>query len=261
MIFYFTGTGNSGYVAEEIAKATGDKTLSISKLMIENQEITEPEYTLSEGEAVGIIFPVYAYSVPKMVREFIGKIKFINYKDNYFYTVANCGDDAGDATGVMKKLLRNRGIHLNSAHIIYMPNNYIIMFDVDPKEEEQRKLTKNIEDIKDISEYISERKDISSAVKPKAAGRLLTLVAAPLFEKFFIKSSGFRVTEECISCGKCKNVCTAGIIELVDGLPRWDKKGCSQCLACISYCPVRAIQYGRSTVSKGRYTNPYFKNN
>ena len=70
MIFYFTGTGNSGYMAEEIAKATGDRVLSISKLMMENQgkaeasdnqEEDELQYALSDGEAVGIIFPVYAY--------------------------------------------------------------------------------------------------------------------------------------------------------------------------------------------------------
>lgn len=255
MIFYFTGTGNSGYVAEEIAKATGDRVISITKL---NDTF---EFCLAEDETVGIIFPVYAYSAPKQVREFIEKMKFTNYKDNYFYTIANCGDDAGNATGVVEKLLRRKGIHLNSAHIMYMPNNYIIMYDVDPKEEEQRKLLKNIDDIKAISECILARKNNLESVKVKVSGRLLTLVAAPLFEKFFIKSSGFRVTDECISCGKCKKVCTTGAIELVDGRPQWDKKGCSQCLACISYCPVRAIQYGKSTVSKGRYTNPYYKNN
>lgn len=33
MIFYFTGTGNSGYVASKIAKANNDTIISISKLI------------------------------------------------------------------------------------------------------------------------------------------------------------------------------------------------------------------------------------
>ena len=37
MIFYFTGTGNSGYIASEIAKGTNDNIVSISKL-INNKE-------------------------------------------------------------------------------------------------------------------------------------------------------------------------------------------------------------------------------
>ena len=80
MIFYFTGTGNSGYVAQEIAKATDDKVISISKLMREKAGKSRAlEYSLADHEPVGIIFPVYAYSAPKMVREFIKNIKFIKH--------------------------------------------------------------------------------------------------------------------------------------------------------------------------------------
>lgn len=260
MIFYFTGTGNSGYVAQEIAKLTNDKAVSISKLMNAAKKGEELEYSLEDNEPVGIIFPVYAYSAPKMVREFIKNIKFTNYNNNYFYTVANCGDDAGNAAGVVEKLLEKKGIHLNSRHIMYMPNNYIILYDVDSKEEERRKLEKNADDIKQISEFVSKKADNTDKVKTKLTGRVLTFALAPLFEKLFIRSSGFRVTDECVSCGKCRTVCTTGIIELHDGRPQWEKHGCSQCLACINYCPVKAIQFGKSTGSKGRYTNPYFEN-
>lgn len=31
---------------------------------------------------------------------------------------------------------------------------------------------------------------------------------------------------------------------------------CRQCLACINRCPVQAIQYGKGTVNRGRYTHP-----
>jgi len=37
MIFYFTGTGNSGYVTSEIAKANNDTIISISKLINEEK--------------------------------------------------------------------------------------------------------------------------------------------------------------------------------------------------------------------------------
>lgn len=46
--------------------------------------------------------------------------------------------------------------------------------------------------------------------------------------------------------------------EVVSEKPEWGKK-CTQCLACIHYCPTKAIQYGKGTQGKGRYRNPNVK--
>ena len=34
--------------------------------------------------------------------------------------------------------------------------------------------------------------------------------------------------------------------------PVWDKN-CTHCMACICYCPVEAIEYGKKSVGKPRY--------
>jgi flavodoxin len=55
MIFYFSATGNSRHVANRIAEATNDRTISIVSSMKE-QNFT---FTLSEKEKVAIVVPVY----------------------------------------------------------------------------------------------------------------------------------------------------------------------------------------------------------
>ena len=77
-----------------------------------------------------------------MVREFIKNIKFNNYRNNYIFSVATCGDDAGNAMELIKKELNNKSMTLNSVFSIIMPNNYIILGDVDTKEVGKRKLQK-----------------------------------------------------------------------------------------------------------------------
>ncbi|HEY8805601.1 MAG TPA: hypothetical protein VIM42_10960 [Clostridium sp.] len=52
MIFYFTGTGNSGYIASKIAKENNGTIISISKLIDEEKEL---EFTLKDGEVIGTI--------------------------------------------------------------------------------------------------------------------------------------------------------------------------------------------------------------
>lgn len=255
MIFYFTGTGNSGYVASEIAKANKDTIISISKLINEEKEL---EFTLKDGEVIGIIYPIYAYAPPKMVKEFIKNIKFKNYKNNYIFSVATCGDDAGNAMGIIRKELNNKDMTLNSGFSIIMPNNYIILGDVDSKEVERRKLENARNKIKKINTVIKERKQNVFELEKGLTSKLLTNAMNPIFEIFFNNASKFYSTDDCVSCGKCEKVCNSNIITLVKGKPQWSGE-CSQCLACIHYCPKKAIQYGQSTVKKGRYTNPYFK--
>jgi NAD-dependent dihydropyrimidine dehydrogenase PreA subunit len=43
-----------------------------------------------------------------------------------------------------------------------------------------------------------------------------------------------------------------GNITMQDGKPRWDNN-CTQCMACIAYCPKQAIEYGKATKGKTRY--------
>ena len=59
--------------------------------------------------------------------------------------------------------------------------------------------------------------------------------------------------ELCIACGRCQQVCPAGIIEMKDGKPVWTKPVCHMCMACLNHCPTEAIQYGEYSEGKYRY--------
>lgn len=255
MIFYFTGTGNSGYVAREIAKENHDEIFSISKLLNESMKL---EFTLKDEEKIGFIYPIYAWAPPKMVMEFMKKIKFNNYNNNYIFSIATCGDNTGNAMDLIKKELDYKGMALNSGFSIIMPNNYIILGDVDSKEVEKRKLKNAENEMKEINKSIKERRQKIFKINKGFAPGILTKVINPLFNKHAINISKFYSTDGCVSCGKCEKVCNSKTITIVDGKPQW-RGECSQCLACINYCPKKAIQYGKSTIKKGRYTNPYFE--
>lgn len=255
MIFYFTGTGNSGYVASEIAKANDDRIVSISKLINEKENL---EFTLKEDEIIGFIFPIYAWGPPKMVIDFIRKVKFNNYKNNYIFSIATCGANIGNAIGIIEKEFNKKNMKLNSGFSLVMPNNYMIAGDVDSKDIERKKLEEAKIEIDKINEIIRERKNNIFQLEKGFAPRLLSNIINPLFNKFGINVNKFYSTDDCISCGLCEKVCNSNIITLVEGKPKWEGK-CCQCLACINYCPKKAIQYGKGSINKGRYINPYFK--
>ena len=65
MLFYFTGTGNSLYVAKQIE----DNPISIPQA-IHNDSLD------FSADRIGIVTPVYGHEVPPMVKEFLRKAAF-----------------------------------------------------------------------------------------------------------------------------------------------------------------------------------------
>ena len=51
-----------------------------------------------------------------------------------------------------------------------------------------------------------------------------------------------RVTEDCVGCGICQQVCPSGSIRVENGRAVHTPGRCQTCLACIHACPHRAIQ-------------------
>ena len=69
MIFYFSATGNCKYVADRIAAATGNKTVSIADCRKNNR------FSFDESDkTAGIVSPTYAWGLPILVREFLEKL-------------------------------------------------------------------------------------------------------------------------------------------------------------------------------------------
>ena len=64
MVLYFSGTGNSKYVAKRIADALGDTLLSM------NERIKAGDASaVGCGERLVIVTPTYAWRIPRIVRD------------------------------------------------------------------------------------------------------------------------------------------------------------------------------------------------
>lgn len=255
MIFYFSGTGNSRYVAANIGAVQGERLISISKELRLNKD--KYEYELQADEKIIFVYPIYAWAPPSKVMEFMKKMSFTNYKGNYISTIAVCGENIGNTIKVVNKVLDEKGMKLFSGFSVVTPNNYIIMGDVDSKEGEKKKL-ENLElELTEINSVIKRKEKDKFSIEKGPVPAVLTTVINPLFNKSAINLKNFRVNEKCTGCGICEKVCNGGCIK-VDNQPKWRGR-CTQCLACLHYCPVKAIQYGKNSEKKGRYTNPNVK--
>lgn len=239
MIFYFSGTGNSRWVAQTLASMINDTASDISKI-----EVIPP---LTDEQQIGLVFPIYAWSAPEPVIAFA---KNLHQSAAFTFGICTCGADAGKA---LKKL--SKYFHLDSCYSLMMPNNYIIggkEMDVEKKENCIQKIKSASDILQNIAQEITQKKPVYH-VEEGTFPRLKSSIANWGFNHFARTTKPFHVTDACIGCGLCEKNCPAHTITLHDKKPFWDKP-CFQCLRCIHECPTAAIQYGASTTNKGRYT-------
>ena len=240
MIYYFSGTGNSKWIAQEVAKGTDDVAVNIVDLL----KAGEKQIAAKKGENIGIVFPVYSWQAPEIVAKFVKTIKYDG--SNFVYAISTCGEEIGLT---MKKLAKN--IKIDSGYSIIMPSNYILGFDVDSEEVQKMKIDNARSILPEIIENISKKEKIFDLHTGKMCG-LKSNVVWYFFNKFGRGTKAFEVEDSCVSCGLCEEICPTGCIKLIEGKPVWGND-CLACLACINYCPEKAIQYGNGTKEKGRY--------
>lgn len=251
MICYFSGTGNSKWVAQTVASALSDKLVSMAACY--GEQSLEPHFEVAQSEWLGFICPIHSWGVPPLVVQFIERMQIAGERYPRVFVIFTCGDECGYADRQMKALLTTKGWKSSHIYSVQMPNNYIVFpgFDVDSKALEEQKKTAAKALLPDLIAAITSDKPMVHYKRgslPFIKSRLIY----PQFCKHMMSSKSFYVTDTCIGCGLCATVCPIGTIELVDGKPQW-KADCTQCLSCIHHCPTRAIQYGNITRNKGRY--------
>lgn len=235
MIFYFSGTGNSKWIAKKLAQQLEDEAINIAK--IDNIPL------IKENDILGIVFPVYAWSPPEIVIKFVKKL---SAKASFTFAVCTCGAQAGNSFKNLEK-----HIHVDSCYSITMPNNYIMGSDVDSEDVIRHKISDAKLKINKIAVQVKKKEPVFDVNVGKLAVVKSSLVSV-LFNKFARSTKPFMVTDKCIGCCKCADNCPSKTITMIDGKPKWGEQ-CYQCTACINMCPARAIEYGKSTENRGRY--------
>lgn len=242
MVLYFSGTGNSRYVAKKIAEVSDDETISI------NQRLKEHDYrAVSSEKAIVFVGPIYAGRLPRIMDEYIQKVHFTGTKQVYF--IGTCAQTPWLTVAYVEKLCREKSFSLRGFHSVIMPQGYIAGGGTQPKEVNEKILKEAEPKIIKIAETIRDQKMLPREQPGKA---VMSRILNPIMYAMIISAKNFRVTEACNSCGKCEQRCPLNNVKLTNGKPVWGKE-CTHCMACIAGCPCEAIEYGKKTVGKPRY--------
>jgi ferredoxin len=241
IIFYFSGTGNSFNTAREIASALGDTELVFTK----------GDYKPTDSyERIGFVFPCYAGGAPKPMLEFLRALPLHTGSSDYVFSVVTCNVAGSNSLPMLRNELQKKGLALHYGKVLPMVGNYVIEYA--PPKNQAEKLAIAQEKTTQIAEEIKNK-------ALRSSGRKLLPFSAfyAVGNQFFkYKEKQFRVSDACIFCGLCAGLCPVGNITCAGGKPEFLHKSCTNCLACLHWCPKAAIDCGRSTVKRERYHHP-----
>ena len=244
MILFFSGTGNSAYVAKRIGNGTSDDVTDLfAKIRDDNFSEIHTERPLV------IVAPTYAWRLPRILQRWIENTAFTGNRNVYF--ILTCGSSIGNAGKYLSELCRKKGMNDCGCMGITMPENYIALFSTPSGEEALQIIAQAEPSIEQAIRHIN-----AGAPFPRTKISFIDAMSSGivnrLFYPLFVHSKKFYATGKCSSCGKCVSLCPLRNIYMDSGRPHW-RNHCTHCMACICRCPKEAIEYGRHSRGLPRY--------
>lgn len=230
---YFSGTGNSRYVARLFAQTMGCACHSI-------EDPVDFSDLMQQSDTIAFVYPIYLSRVPRILSEFV-MAHHVDLRGKKLVILCTQLSFSGDGARCFTDLLPRGSYEVLYAEQINMPNNVnnIKAFPrtdgaaVHRLAEDARRQIMRI--CADIQAGVVFKRDFN------LGARLLGLpqaILSPFFQA--LMKTAIRVSADCTGCGLCVKRCPMKNLTLKNG-KAIGGKNCTACYRCLNLCPERAI--------------------
>jgi len=245
LTIYFSGTGNSKYVAELFAHKMDSACHSI-------EESVDFSALFAAHDVIALCYPVYASRPPKIMRDFVssnadalkGKRLVIFCTQMIF---------SGDGARSLLDSLPKKHVNVIYAEHFSMPNNInnVAITPLIGQKSIEKKIRKLESKMSKVCANIE-----SGKVKRRGFNPISRLLGLP--QALFLRplerlaNKTISISKDCTKCGVCVAICPTKNLIFDNGKVTPTQK-CTVCYRCINKCPKMAMNIIRRGKIKRQY--------
>ena len=243
-IFFFSGTGNTWWIASRLADALIARGYTADARSIEQLTESQVAAQIEMAEMVGIGYPIYGSDAPLIMQEFIKALPAVEKPKKMLIFVTQAVW-SGDGAYFLRHQIEEKGYQIRWAVHFNMPGNISLdcgavlnLFFKSMTAEPQKAL-----------------KRVNRLAQRVVQNRRWIMGSSQIFSLGWIQRFPFRKSlsywqsgvlsvdpERCNACERCEQLCPVGNILMEGGLPQYGDN-CNLCLRCFNYCPQLAVLY------------------
>jgi len=246
-IFYFSGTGNTWWCAQEIQKQFNAENNDCSAISIEQAATEMVKTACRDSDIIGIGYPIYGSDLPQPMKDFIdvtlpenseGQTKLFTFCTQLLFS--------GDGAYVYHDELQRKNWEISWSVHLRMPNNICVTKMPFPYTTNQNKINKRLAKSKKKIEKFT-RTIISGKTLRQGStsiSKLLGLLQRNPYRKYYPRMQNDITidSDTCINCNRCITICpTNNLYSDDDGIKA--KGSCVLCVRCYNFCPTQSILY------------------
>lgn len=234
MILYYSCSGSSEHVANELAKEMKENAICI------NHDVNNREegYFRSSTPFV-IVCPIFNMRVPLLVSEFLQKAKFEGSNEVVF--VAVCSYSSGNARGYLNSIFKAKGMKMFYT-VVIMPSTNAFKTNTTSEKSREKIIERADKETLRLAYVITHNSPIV-----QASVSLVGLIGSAL-NPLIVKTHSDKkliANSNCTKCGKCIDGCPTKNIVFTDKSVDFSGN-CIHCSLCVNTCPEKAITVGKN---------------
>jgi ferredoxin len=263
LFLYFSGTGNTDYVAHYLARKLAHLPIEIELRSMEWQ----PAEEVASFDLLAVGFPVYAADAPIFFQNYLRLLPPGEGRGAFVFCTQ--GAYAGSAVRLgLERLAAQSYVPLGGGSVL-MPGSDGLSMVAKESWMARKALEKDYDHLKDADrlseEMVSVLLGMLDGRPPEEWGEMRTSRSGATVSDrvwgFVYRATEnwcrtrLHADEQCEGCGLCAQLCPVDNVEMRDGRPCFGDQ-CVLCIRCLHACPQEAIQISRFTTGKFRWKGP-----
>lgn len=241
-IFYFSGTGNTKVVCEQLSSALQkEPSHEVSLTSIEALSLTQAVTASQESEYIGIAFPIYGFGAPKNILAFSEDLAAQLKGPKKIFILMTAGDFIGVNHAAAQKVIgyfEKKGHPVVYERIIAMASNFLL-----PYEMAFNKQLYEVAQLKTahmaLEMMSGKKRRLTPAGATKIFARLMHKGESEYGAAIYGKS--LKSDDTCTGCGLCVKKCPVSNLSLHDKQVAGGKN-CIMCMRCVYGCPSQSLK-------------------